>query len=77
MKQIRFTRQGASTAVGSFAPGDLARVDDALADHLVNEADVAEFVQAQAVAPKPAPVPPPAPAKAAEPERRPVGRPRK
>jgi len=44
MVQIRFTRQGSNSMLGGFSSGDTARVDDALAAHLVNEARVAEYV---------------------------------
>jgi hypothetical protein len=44
--QIRFTASGANSAVGGFAPGDLARVPADMARHLVDEAQCAEYVQA-------------------------------
>ena len=47
MVQIRFIRQGANSLIGGFSSGDLARVSDALARHLVEEARVAEYAQAQ------------------------------
>ena len=46
MVQIRFIRQGANSLIGGFSSGDLARVSDAFARHLVEEARVAEYVQA-------------------------------
>ena len=55
MVQIRFIRQGANSLIGGFSSGDLARVSEDFARHLVEEARVAEYVQAQqkeAVAPK-------------------------
>ena len=48
MVQIRFIRQGANSLIGGFSSGDLARVSDAFARHLVEEARVAEYVQAPA-----------------------------
>ena len=47
MVQIRFIRQGANSLIGGFSSGDLARVSEAFARHLVEEARVAEYVQAQ------------------------------
>ena len=55
MVQIRFIRQGANSLIGGFSSGDLARVSEVFARHLVEEAGVAEYVQAQkkeAAAPK-------------------------
>ena len=55
MVQIRFIRQGANSLIGGFSSGDLARVSEVFARHLVEEAGVAEHVQAQqkeAAAPK-------------------------
>ena len=52
--RIKFIRHGANSAVGGFAPGDFARVDEAMAKHLINEAKVAvlaEPVQAKPAAP--------------------------
>lgn len=46
MKQIKFKAQGANSAIGAFNNGDIARVDGALAKHLVEEAKVAVFVEA-------------------------------
>ena len=46
MVQIRFIRQGANSHIGGFSSGDLARVSEAFARHLVEEARVAEYVQA-------------------------------
>lgn len=46
MIQIRFKAQGANSLVGGFSHGDLARVGEALAKHLVEEAKVAEYVTA-------------------------------
>ena len=46
MVQVRFIWQGANSLIGGFASGDLARVSDAFARHLVEEARVAEYVQA-------------------------------
>ena len=47
MVQIRFIRQGANSLIGGFSSGDLARVSESFARHLVEEARVAEYVQAQ------------------------------
>ena len=59
--RIKFIRHGANSAVGGFAPGDYARVDEEMAKHLINEAKVAVLADpAQAK-----PVTKAAPAKAA------------
>ena len=47
MVKIRFIRQGANSLIGGFSSGDLARVSEDFARHLVEEARVAEYVQAQ------------------------------
>ena len=47
MVQIRFIRQGANSLIGGFSSGDLARVSEDFARHLVEEARVAEYVHAQ------------------------------
>ena len=47
MVQIRFIRQGANSLIGGFSSGDQARVSDAFARHLVEEARVAEYAQSQ------------------------------
>lgn len=39
--RIKFIRHGANSATGGFSPGDYARVEEALAVHLINEAKVA------------------------------------
>jgi len=52
MRQIKFTASGANSVLGGFMPGDIARVSDTFAAHLVNEARVAVYLDA----------PPPAPA---------------
>jgi hypothetical protein len=59
MTRVRFTKYGASTAVGEFGPGTTARVSDALAAHFVKELGVAEYLQPVRVA-EPAPVVEPA-----------------
>jgi hypothetical protein len=46
MVQIKFTTFGASSAIGSFAPGDLLRCSEATARHLVDEAKCAKYVGA-------------------------------
>lgn len=50
MVQIKFKAQGSNSLVGGFSHGDIARVGEALAKHLVEEAGVAEYVQAPAQA---------------------------
>ena len=53
--RIKFIRHGANSAIGGFAPGDFARVEEALAVHLINEAKVAVLadpVQAKPVVKK-------------------------
>jgi hypothetical protein len=60
MAQVKFTKFGANSAFGGFAPGDKLRCSDAMAKHLVDEG-VAVYVQA----PAPAAVEPPATAPAA------------
>lgn len=52
LKQIKFTASGANSAVGGFMPGDTARIDAAMADHLVNEAKVAVYVGGDTASPK-------------------------
>jgi hypothetical protein len=46
MIQIRFKASGANSVIGGFSSGDLARVSEAFAKHLVEEACVAEYVKA-------------------------------
>ena len=53
MIKIKFTAQGSNALVGGFSHSTEARVDEALADHLVHEAKVAVYVDA-APAVKPA-----------------------
>lgn len=43
-KQVRFIATGCNTVTGNFATGDIARVDDRLAEHLVADAKVATYV---------------------------------
>lgn len=45
MVQIKFTTFGATSAGGSFAPGDLMRCSANMAKHLVEEAKCAAYVQ--------------------------------
>ena len=55
MMMIRFVAHGASSHLGGFAPGDLARVDDEHGRHLIDVARVAVAVEpppASAPAPK-------------------------
>lgn len=50
---IKFTTSGACSALGGFAPGDVARnVPDALARHLVEEARCAKYLTPAAPAPE-------------------------
>ncbi len=46
MIQIKFTASGANSMIGSFARGDIARLSDTFARHLVEEARVAEYLNA-------------------------------
>jgi hypothetical protein len=64
MVQVKFTKFGANSALGGFAPGDRARLSDALARHLVDEAQVAVYAEpahvgatVQTAAPVPAATP--------------------
>lgn len=52
LKRIKFTASGANSAVGGFMPGDTARIDAAMAAHLVDEAKVAVYVGGDTDAPK-------------------------
>lgn len=70
MTPVKFTTFGASSAIGGFGPGDVARVSDALARHLVEEIKVARYVEVPSAA---APLPPPpveVPAEPPEPRKR-------
>lgn len=51
MIQIRFIAQGSNSLIGGFSSGDLARVGESLARHLVEEARVAEYVVRRAPIP--------------------------
>lgn len=51
MIQIRFIAQGSNSLIGGFSSGDLARVGESLAHHLVEEARVAEYVVRRAPIP--------------------------
>lgn len=44
MVQIKFRTSGANSMLGGFASGDIARVSEAFARHLVEEARVAEYL---------------------------------
>lgn len=61
-KSIKFTASGSCNAIGSFAPGDVARnIPDELAAHLVHEAQCAQYLPVSAKkAPAAAPPWPPA-----------------
>lgn len=43
--QVKFTTFGSCTAIGGFAPGDIARVSPDMAKHLVEEARCAKYVE--------------------------------
>lgn len=43
--QVKFTKSGANEIVGGFSPGDFARVSDAMAKHLVEDAKVAVYAE--------------------------------
>lgn len=45
MMQVIFTKSGANEIVGGFSPGDVARVSDEMAKHLVTEAKVAKYAK--------------------------------
>jgi hypothetical protein len=47
MIAIKFKTFGATSAGGSFSPGDIMRCDEKLAKHLVDEAQCAVYLQAQ------------------------------
>lgn len=42
--EIKFTATGCTAVAGNFAPGDLLRCSSEWANHLVNEAKCAEYV---------------------------------
>lgn len=44
--RIRFVAQGANSLLGGFSPGDTATVGHELARHLVEEARVAQYLEA-------------------------------
>lgn len=50
MVQIKFTKFGANSQFGGFAPGDTMRCSPELAKHLVDETQVAEYMIKEAVA---------------------------
>jgi len=56
MVKIKFTKFGANSAIGGFAPGDTMRCGEAMAQHFV-DTDVAQYAETPVV------VEPPAPAK--------------
>jgi hypothetical protein len=64
MQSIKFIRPGHSSSpmVGSFSPGDIARLPDDLARHLVVEAAAAEYLEQPQAAQAPEPIKDPAPA---------------
>lgn len=46
MVKIRFTAQGSNSMIGGFTTGDIANVGEAIAKHLVEEAQVARYMDA-------------------------------
>ena len=48
MVKIKFRTSGANSMLGGFASGDIARVSEAFARHLVEEARVSEYLGAPA-----------------------------
>lgn len=44
MVQIKFTATGANSQLGSFSSGDIVRVSETFARHLVEEARVATYI---------------------------------
>lgn len=50
MIQIKFKVSGANSMLGGFSSGDIARVSEAFARHLVEEARVADYLVAPAAA---------------------------
>jgi hypothetical protein len=52
MVSIKFKTFGATSAGGSFGPGDILRCDEKIAKHLVEEAQCAVYMQA----PQPEPI---------------------
>lgn len=61
MRKVKFHKFGANAAFGSFQPGQQTVVNDEFARHLVEEADVAEYIDSP-TAEDPAPVEAAAPA---------------
>lgn len=47
MTKVKFTKFGANSAFGGFAPGDVMTCSDTMAQHLV-DSDVAEFASTPA-----------------------------
>jgi hypothetical protein len=43
--RIKFVRYGHNTALGNFAPGDLAWCDESMARHLVEQVGCAQYAQ--------------------------------
>ena len=52
MVAVKFKTFGATSAGGSFAPGDIMRCDAELAKHLVDEAQCAEYLDAAPAQPE-------------------------
>lgn len=46
MVRIKFTAQGANSMIGGFSTGDVATVGEAIGKHLVEEARVARYIEA-------------------------------
>lgn len=55
--QIKFTKPGASSVFGAFAPGDLLRCSVEAARHFVEDAACAVYVEPQPTAPAPVQAP--------------------
>lgn len=51
MIAVKFTASGANSLLGGFSAGDIARVEDALARHLVDEIGVAKYLDAAPAVP--------------------------
>jgi hypothetical protein len=54
-KSIEFTASGSSSILGNFSSGQIARnIPDAMADHLVNDARCAKYIDVKTAPEKPA-----------------------
>lgn len=52
-RQIEFTKTAFSSVYGTFGPGDVARFDESVARHFVEDAYCAKFIDAQVKADEP------------------------